>query len=95
MDERLIVMTEERLDYLAKQFSTLKIREITGTPFGSYLRDPDHYERLATRLLAESSARSSRLIGVPMQRAIERSAEMESPPAGTWQWPDACGAMRH
>lgn len=47
IEDRLIVMTDERLDWLAERFQALRVREWLHVPFGAYVRDHHHYDALA------------------------------------------------
>lgn len=47
--EDLIVMTEERLEGLSERFVAGSVRAFTGVDFATYLRDPDHYDRVAVQ----------------------------------------------
>lgn len=52
IDQRHIVMTDERLDYLAERFRNLGVRERLHVTFAQYLRDPAHYDAQAVQAVA-------------------------------------------
>lgn len=61
MDINNIIMTDERLDYLANRFINLMVRERVHVSFAEYLRDPDHYDALACQEVARQLVRMARV----------------------------------
>lgn len=43
-------LTDERLEWLAERFESLKIREFTRADFGDYVADPEWHESIADLL---------------------------------------------
>lgn len=56
-----IIMTDERLDYLATRFVNLMVRERVHVTFEQYLRDPAHYDAQACQEVARQLARMARV----------------------------------
>ncbi len=52
VDRSTIILTDERLDYLADRFLSRRIREILGMTFREYLRDPGWYDAILDHLEA-------------------------------------------
>ena len=68
-----IVLTEGKLEELSLMFRTKKVREFSGAPFSSYIRDPEHYDRLAERLRLEFRAKA--LLARKGHRGKERKSD--------------------
>ncbi len=49
IDPGLVVLTDERLDYLGEQFQFWNVRRLIGIPFYMFIRRPDYYvDKVAT-----------------------------------------------